>query len=133
MTTTTTSQAVVLSELEERTRQFLKVRAIEAKLTDPKASTITYTELRDKMDPSAQTWTGHRCTGIAESLDRINRYEHDHGRPMISALVVLAGEGHPGPGFAKCARSLDQIVPADLEQTFWRIELAKVIRYWQSL
>jgi hypothetical protein len=52
---------------------------------------------------------------------------------MISALDVLAGEGHPDPGFTKCARSLDQIVAADLEQAFWRIDLAKAIRCRQAL
>jgi hypothetical protein len=36
---------------------------------------------------------------IGEILGEISTFEHEHGRPMLSALVVLAGIGYPGEGF----------------------------------
>jgi hypothetical protein len=43
---------------------------------------------------------------IGEILGEISTYEHDHGRPMLSAIVVLAGIGYPGEGFYNLARHL---------------------------
>jgi hypothetical protein len=130
--TETMTQGITLTELEERTRQFLIERARAGKVTSPSKSLITYTGLRDEIDPYEQYWPGQRCTGVGDALDNINHYEHQHGRPMLSALVVLAGEGYPGDGFAKLARNLGHNVPEDIEHTFWRIQVSTVIRYWNA-
>jgi hypothetical protein len=123
---------ITLSGLEERTRQFLIARARSCKATSPSTALITYTGLRDEIDPSQQSWPGQRCTGIGEALDQINRSEHEHGRPMLSALVVLSGENYPGDGFPKLARDLGHSVREDGEHTFWRMQVATVIRYWKA-
>lgn len=43
---------------------------------------------------------------IAHILGDISTYEHEAGRPMLSAIVVLAGIGYPGDGFYTLARQL---------------------------
>jgi|YelNatPaOPRAMG01_1025707.scaffolds.fasta_scaffold657294_1 hypothetical protein len=43
---------------------------------------------------------------IGEILGEISTSEHDHDRPMLSAIVVLAGIGHPGEGFYNLAHHL---------------------------
>ena len=70
---------------------------------------------------------------IAQILGDISTYEHEHGRPMLSALVVLAQEGRPGDGFFKLARSLGlydgHTDMQDLE--FFVSESEKVFSYWK--
>jgi hypothetical protein len=43
---------------------------------------------------------------MSEILGDISRYEHKQGRPMLSAVVVLAGISYPGEGFFNLAREL---------------------------
>lgn len=73
-------------------------------------------------------------TKIGEILGEISTYEHHHGRPMLSAIVVLAGVGHPGEGFYNLARSLGlhhkRSELADME--FFVQEVKKVHTYWQG-
>lgn len=68
---------------------------------------------------------------IGEILGEISIYEHDHGRPMLSAIVVLAGIGCPGEGFYNLARHLglhhDHGEFADME--FFVQEVKKVHSY----
>ena len=43
---------------------------------------------------------------ISQILGDISTYEHEQGRPMLSAIVVLAETGYPGDGFYTLAREL---------------------------
>lgn len=43
---------------------------------------------------------------MAQILGDISTHEHEQGRPMLSAVVVLAEIGYPGDGFYTLAREL---------------------------
>ena len=65
-------------------------------------------------------------------LDEINQFEHEHNRPMISALVIVQGENRPGSGFWVCASGLGKFIMGDDEDRFWSEELEKVWNWWAS-
>ena len=65
-------------------------------------------------------------------LDEINRFEHEHKRPMISALVIARGENRPGSGFWVCATDLGKFIKGSDEDRFWIDELNSVWEYWAS-
>jgi len=65
-------------------------------------------------------------------LDEINRFEHEHKRPMISALVIAKQENRPGSGFWVCATDLGKFIKGEDEDRFWSDELRRVWEYWAS-
>jgi hypothetical protein len=71
---------------------------------------------------------------IAEILGEISTFEHENGRPMLSAIVVLAGIGYPGEGFYTLARQLGTYHGhADLdEMEFFVKETKRVFNYWKN-
>jgi hypothetical protein len=93
---------------------------------------ITYGEIAPLADLNMES-QGDR-TKMGELLGEISTYEHEHGRPMLSALVVLSGIGYPGEGFYNLARYLGlyhgQGEFADME--FFVQEVKKVHQYWQN-
>ena len=68
---------------------------------------------------------------IAAILDEINHYEHQHERPMLSAVVIRQDINMPGEGFFTCARALGKYVGGN-DLVFWVHELAEVHKYCQS-
>jgi len=68
---------------------------------------------------------------IAEMLDEINHYEHQQGRPMLSAVVIRQDINMPGAGFFECARGLGKYHGND-DLVFWAHELTEVHNCWQS-
>ena len=119
-----------LSAIEERVRQYLIERAKRADPAHPFQSKITYGDLCDAIDPDQHYWSYPRFRGIGTVLGRVSTVEHDHGRPMLSALVVQAGNLQVGKGFAGLGRDLGfQIQPGE-ERAFWRNELEEVVLYW---
>ena len=77
-------------------------------------------------------------TTIGGILSAINRHEHDEGRPLLSAVVLLTRGRVPGNGFYRSARELGFISWQDgrrfwqteLGQRYWRDELSSVHRHW---
>lgn len=91
------------------------------------AGTITYAELAPLAEIDLSRADDRAA--LAAILDEINLHEHNEGRPMLSAVVVLAGRQAPGAGFFACAQRLARAVGAD-PQRFWQDELAAVYRTW---
>lgn len=94
---------------------------------------ITYLDLGKAVDPRQEMtypMTRPPFRGIGEALGHVSMYEVEHGRPMLTALVVDAGTGVPGPGFAKLGRHLG----FDLrdEEIFWTEQLASVLDFWRD-
>jgi hypothetical protein len=71
---------------------------------------------------------------IAHILGEISTHEHGEGRPMLSAIVVLAGIGYPGEGFFSLARELGlhhgRKEFEDLD--FFVQEVKRVYAYWKA-
>lgn len=61
-------------------------------------------------------------------LDRINRHEHQAGRPLLSAVVV-GTKGLPGRGFFDLARDLG-LYAGGSEEEYWSEELERVRKRW---
>jgi hypothetical protein len=91
---------------------------------------LTYGEFCGAVDPGQQYWRPRHFAGVAKILSRIGRYEHAHGRPLLTALVVRAGSRRAGTGFAALARNLGFEVAPGQEKSFWQTQLLEVIRYW---
>jgi hypothetical protein len=64
------------------------------------------------------------------ALGRVSRYEMEHGRPLLSALVVSQDKREPGDGFVQLARELG--LPVQDPGTYWDEELREVVRFWSA-
>lgn len=89
--------------------------------------TMTYGEVAplaslDMSDPADRNQ-------IAQILGEISTYEHEQGRPMLSAVVVLHDSGLPGQGFFTLARELGEL-DRDDELAFFASELERVHHHW---
>ena len=78
----------------------------------------------DMGDPADRVRIGH-------ILGEISKEEHAAGRPMLSVVVTLKGEGRPGHGFFELALELGLTKGAD-EETFFIRELTRVFQYWSQ-
>lgn len=74
--------------------------------------------------------TGNAATGIGPILDRINRTEHDEGRPLLSAVVVSKTRNIPGEGFFRLAKELGLQPIGEDNIKFWLKEIHRVHNYW---
>jgi hypothetical protein len=102
------------------------------KETARNSALITYSEIAPMAGLNMESLADR--TKMGDLLGEISTYEHEHGRPMLSAVVVLSGIGYPGEGFYNLARYLgiyhghDEF--ADME--FFVQEVKKVHQYWQT-
>jgi hypothetical protein len=67
---------------------------------------------------------------LGQILGEISEYEHDQGRPLLSAVAVSRVKGMPSPGFW----TLSSVPPGLTERqcpVFWARELVKVLDWWQ--
>lgn len=119
-----------LAAIEVRVRTYLIERARNTSPGSPLQARITYTDLCKAIDPTQQYWASPRFRGIGKVLGRISSYEHENGRPLLSALVVQSGSYLPGNGFAGLGRDLGFQIQVGQERGFWRTQLEDVVRYW---
>jgi hypothetical protein len=95
--------------------------------------TVPYSEVAQIVELDMGT-ADHRAQ-MATLLDEISSFEHEHGRPLLSAVVVhgQGGEaaGTPGGGFFKLAARLKAQKASD-NVTFFAKELGRVHDYWKA-
>ena len=96
-------------------------------------STIAYSDLAQRFGLDMSNPDDRSQLGAM--LDEINHAEKQAGRPMISAVVLHAQEGLPGPGFFVCARELDVLRTRNRqgELAFFVEELRRVYSYWSGV
>ena len=92
-------------------------------------STITYSELGFLVDLDVNV--GSDRAEMGRILGEVSRYEHEAGRPLLSA-VVTRKDGEPGKGFYALARELGMIAPRASRIAFWSQELKKVYDHWSA-
>lgn len=68
---------------------------------------------------------------IGKLLEDIGRYEHEHGRPHVTACCVKRGSGSPGVGFVGLLTRLDGTASAGDPDRVWLRELLRSARWWQ--
>ena len=125
MITLTAQERVIWSEL----------RGLVRGSSAPHANllSLSYLELGKRIDPE-NIWrypmTRPPFRGLNEALGHVSMYEVEHGRPMLSALVVNTDTQRPGAGFAKLAAQLGRKI--DDPDVFWREELSRVVSFWAA-
>jgi hypothetical protein len=121
-----------LTPIEEQVRQYLIERAKRTDPSRPYQAKVTYGDLCKSVDPEEHYWSWPRFRGIGKVLGRISTLEHEQGRPLLSALVVQAGNLHAGAGFAGLGRDLGFQIQPGQERAFWRNQVDEVVQYWTS-
>jgi hypothetical protein len=119
-----------LRPIEGRLRDILVEQAMKADPSQPFKATITYGELCKAVDPEQHYWRYPRFRGIGQAIGRISVLEHEHGRPLLSALVVQAGTLQAGDGFAELGRNLGYQIQPGQERAFWRGQVEAAVSYW---
>ncbi|HEX9012319.1 MAG TPA: hypothetical protein VF813_02340 [Anaerolineaceae bacterium] len=91
--------------------------------------TLTYSEVArllslDASDP-------YEKMILSRVLDEISCNENAQGRPLLSAVVVMAEIGYPAKGFFLLARELGLNTYCD-DRSFFSHELKRVHDYWRE-
>lgn len=71
----------------------------------------------------------HGACEIGKMLGEISIYEHENGRPLLSAIVVTGKK--PGSGFFWLAKDLN-LQNSQTDEEFFQAELRKAHKYWQG-
>ena len=96
-------------------------------------NTINYIKIANIMGLPPETPMGHQWVNkTGKILGEICKYEHAHGRPMLSAIVVRTDTEQPGSGFSALARDLKKLDSSspDDEKLFWEQEIEEVYKCW---
>ena len=97
--------------------------------------TVTYQKLSDdcKLNLNMQE-NPHDRKVLGGILGDISSFEHSNDRPLLSALVVRAGEHYEGDGFYKLAEILGFGKWQNLknEGIFETIQIKKCIEFWSN-
>jgi hypothetical protein len=123
-----------LSPIEQRVRAYLIRRAREADPDRLSSTRLEYQELAKAIDPEEHYWAWPRFRGLGDVLGNISVFEHEHGRPLISALVVQAGTHQAGDGFYKLLleKRLGIELSPEQQRPYWRQEIRKAVSYWNA-
>lgn len=90
--------------------------------------TITYSEIAPMANLNMESQADRN--EIGRILGTISKREHEEGRPLLSAVVVLSGIGYAGKGFFTLAKELEIYDGTD-DLAFFVRELRRVHEYWQ--
>ena len=125
---------IKLTPVEHQIRQDLVGRARRGNPDKPRSACVTYGDLAGIVDPNHALWKHPRYYGIGTALGHVSVYEAQHHRPLLSALVVSSGIGHPGDGFADDLgrRILGLDIPEGGELAFWRDQVQEVVNFWTN-
>jgi hypothetical protein len=123
---------ITLTPVEREMHRLLRSLAKAGDPVDPLSACIGYKEFAQRVDPHGldpHTSQG-QMLGLYPKLGHISVYEHQHGRPLLSALVVRKATGRPGAGFAELASQLG--FEAAEEPDFWEHQVALTVRFWAA-
>ena len=70
---------------------------------------------------------------IRQILGKISTYEHQHGRPMLTAIVVHKQDNIPGPGFFELAQHLGLYRNNQDKLVFFCNEVTRVHAAWKNI
>ena len=122
-----------LTPFERRVRARVVELAQGGSPADPRQSCITYLRLGAEIDPThtlRYPSTRPPFRGFNGVLGNISQYEHEHGRPLLTALVVRKATGTPGSGFANLVRSVG--LPVTSFEKTWFKHLVAVVTFWSG-
>ncbi|MFD5200224.1 hypothetical protein ACFWM7_08695 [Streptomyces sp. NPDC058375] len=123
---------LALTPIERDMHRLLRSLAQVGDPADPLSACIGYKEFVQRVDPHGlDPYTSQgQMRGLYPKLGHISVYEHQHGRPLLSALVVRKATGRPGDGFADLAAQLGFEAADDPD--FWEHQVARAVRFWSA-
>ncbi|MGW3272254.1 hypothetical protein ACWDFH_12380 [Streptomyces kronopolitis] len=123
---------ITLTRIERDMHRLLRSLATAGDPADPRSSCIGYKEFAQRIDPHGlDPYTSQgQMRGLYPKLGHISVYEHQHGRPLLSALVIRKATGRPGDGFAELASQLG--FEAAEDEGFWEHQVEKTVRFWSA-
>ena len=127
---------ITLTQFERQLHRALLERVRGADRANPLDTCLSYLELSRIVDPQQlrakgpQPNTSPPFRGLNIALGHVSWYEHDRGRPWLSAVVVNADTRQPGPGFVELVRQRG--VKVDDPEVFWRSEVARIVDFWST-
>ena len=94
--------------------------------------TMTYTDAGEIVGLTMRNPHHRRLLG--QHLGAISQFEVEHGRPMLSAVVIQKGQGQKrtGTGFDQLGEELGLKRAVDDDATFEGRQLDQVFAYWRS-
>jgi len=107
----------------------LRQRLIEAASTDDEF--VHYREVADLLELHRHQRLDHASI-MNQTLEDISTFEHDHDRPLLTAVVVHQDDFWPGSGFFKMARRVGKQKQGQDNDEFFVAELKRVRDYWQG-
>jgi hypothetical protein len=124
---------IILTSVERNIHRALRARAQGANPTHPATACISYKELGLMIDPEGKSWAVSRAPfrRMFPALGHVSAYETEHGRPMLSALVVREDSRKPGSGYIQLARDCG-IATENEGEEFWKQQLTEVVRFWAT-
>ena len=96
---------------------------------------VTYQNLSNDCNLGLRMQDGpHIRNEIGKILGDISVYEHTHGRPLLSSLVVRAGDNYEGDGFYKLGEELGfgDWKKLKREGIFEVEQMKKTIDFWRD-
>ncbi|RPE38998.1 hypothetical protein EDD90_1948 [Streptomyces sp. Ag109_O5-1] len=123
---------LTLTPIERDMHRLLRSLAKAGDPADPLSVCIGYKEFVQRVDPHGlDPYTSQgQMRGLYPKLGHISAYEHQHGRPLLSALVIRKATGRPGAGFADLASQLG--FEAAEEPEFWEHQVEQSVRFWSA-
>jgi hypothetical protein len=96
--------------------------------------TTTYAELWSAIQKQVSEDIGRPFRQIRALAGTIANHAHDTHEPMLTALVVHEGDGHPGPGFFRLAAQRGLLPEADFpsEEEEWTAITPNQQAFWES-
>jgi hypothetical protein len=116
-----------LTRQDRDIRKVLIDRVREASYDRPEQACLSYKQVNERL---GHPHSGYSSLNLTHPLGHVSWYEFEHGRPMLSALVVNDETREAGGGFAKLARHLGREVSDEHE--FWKAELLDVLDFWSD-
>jgi hypothetical protein len=68
---------------------------------------------------------------VGTDLYRIARYEKEHARPPLTAIVVHKQDGRPGEGFRMAMEQIGYANRGEADDAMWERAVAEVFAYWR--
>ena len=97
-----------------------------------KGSTITYTSLCSRAGLELDMHNRQHASLLGDIIGDISTYEVEHGRPMLSS-VVLTKNGYEGNGFFRLAEELFNFtINKQDEKVFQNEMIKKTHKYWET-
>lgn len=97
-----------------------------------RGSTITYSDLCYRAELPLNMQNRQDASYLGDIIGDISTYEFEHGRPMLSS-VVLTKNGYEGNGFFRLAEELYKMPISKQEEHLFQEKMIKLTQtYWNT-